>query len=208
MLLTRRSKTTHATLTLGTLAAILALSAPLAVHAEGPNVLIDPPLASPLIALEWVELTAAQQQSLAPLEQSWSTLNNGQKRKWIAIAHNYHRLGPEEQARMHSRMAEWAALDPKARQLARMNFAETKKVVPSERAAEWEAYQALSQEEKRQLAKKTPKRSAGVAVPAKIIPPGKATNHPDAVPAGLDTVATPVKRAIDPNTLLPLKAAP
>ena len=182
---------------------ILATFVPVIANAQVSNVRADPPLASPIIALDWADLTAAQKQSLAPLEQSWPSLNSGQKRKWIAVAHNYHRLGPEEQARMHSR------LDPKARQLARMNYEEAKKVVPAERAAEWEAYQALSPEERRQLAKKNPKRTAGVAVPAKVTPPNKqASVHEGALPPGLGTIVAPVKRAIDPNTLLPLKATP
>ena len=54
----------------------------------------------------------------------------------------------EAQARLHSRMAEWAALSPQQRTLARMNFAESQKVETDDKRAKWEAYQALPPEEK------------------------------------------------------------
>lgn len=100
----------------------------------------------------WRELTAAQQKALAPLTGSWSTLSEAHKRKWIAVSANYPSMPPPEQARLHSRMAEWVALSPQQRTVARMNFAETKAVAADDKKAKWEAYQALPPEEKRKLA--------------------------------------------------------
>ena len=57
-----------------------------------------------------------------------------------------------EQAKLHSRMTEWAALSPQQRTQARLNFAETKQLSPDDKKAKWEAYQALPPEEKRKLA--------------------------------------------------------
>ena len=48
-----------------------------------------------------------------------------------------------EQAKLHSRMTEWAALSPQQRTQARLNFAETKQLSPDDKKAKWEAYQAL-----------------------------------------------------------------
>jgi hypothetical protein len=52
------------------------------------------------------------------------------KSKWLAMAQNYLGLAPAEQAKLQSRMAEWAALNPQERERARLNFAETKKLSP------------------------------------------------------------------------------
>jgi hypothetical protein len=72
-------------------------------------------------------------------------------------------MPPPEQARLHSRMAEWAVLSPQQRTAARLNFAEAQKVAPDDKRAKWEAYQALPPEEKKRLA-------AGAAA-AKPAPP-------------------------------------
>lgn len=100
----------------------------------------------------WSELTPPQQQALAPLSASWRTLGEAHKRKWLALSENFATMPPGEQARLHSRMTEWAALSPRQRNLARLNFAEAQKVGPTDKRAKWEAYQALPPEEKRKLA--------------------------------------------------------
>lgn len=163
-------------------------------------------MSSPLSALAWTDLSNPQRQSLQPLESSWGTLSDGHKRKWIAVAQNYANLGPAEQTKMHSRMAEWAALKPRERELARLNFAEAKKVEPAKRAANWEAYQALSPEEKQKLADKATGKPAGAAVSTKpLVSASKLTPVPI-------TRHTPeeerskisAQQQVAPNTLLPL----
>lgn len=116
---------------------------------------------------KWASLDAAQQRALGPLAQSWGTLSEGQRRKWIAIAKNYPSLSAVDQEKMHSRMVEWAALTPKDRELARLNFAQTKGVSKTDRAADWEAYQALSPEEKKKLASAAVTKPVGAAVAPK-----------------------------------------
>lgn len=188
------------------LVCLLASFAPLPLLAQTPA---TPPkaLSTPLMALGWQDLSAVQRQSLKPLEATWSTLNDGHKRKWIALAHNYPQLAPTEQAKMHSRMAEWAALKPRAREMARLNFAEAKKVAPAERASNWEAYQALSPEEKKNLAKKTPGKPAGAAISTKPVPPNKLTPVPfTRLSPEADRARFTAQQAIDPNTLLPVMA--
>ena len=111
----------------------------------------------------WTELTPPQQQALAPLAATWRTLGEAHKRKWLALSENFHSMPPPEQARLHSRMTEWAALSPQQRTTARLNFAEAQKVAPDDKRAKWEAYQALPPEEKKRLA-------AGAAA-AKPAPP-------------------------------------
>ncbi len=101
--------------------------------------------------LEWSHLSAQKQQSLQPLQQVWPHLSEAHQRKWLTLARKFPKMTSDEKSKLHSRMVEWAALKPKDRQLARLNFAETKKLSPEERAANWEAYQALSPEDRQIL---------------------------------------------------------
>lgn len=162
-------------------------------------------LGSTSFAPKWSTLSGAQQESLRPLSATWDTLGDGHKRKWIALAKNYTAMAPAEQAKLHSRMAEWAALNPRERELARINFVETKKLSPSDRASDWEAYKALSPEERRKLAKKAVVAPKGAAATIKPVPADKLA----AVPVTRHTTQIEremanSKQSIDRNTLLPL----
>jgi len=152
----------------------------------------------------WSELKPLQQQSLAPLAGTWNSLPEGQRRKWLALAQNYPNLAPAEQQKLHSRMVEWAALKPKDREQARLNFAETKKIAPSDLTGNWEAYRALSPEERKKLAADAKPKTSGAATAVKPVPAEKLAEVPK---AGIkpDTkrqlVAKP--ESLNRNTLLP-----
>ncbi len=152
----------------------------------------------------WQYLTPSQQLSLKPLAANWNTLGEAQKRKWIAIAKNYPNLAPMEQAKLHSRMTEWVSLSQQQRNQARLNFARSKQLSPTQKTATWQAYQALSPEEKKKLAISAPPKPAGAAAAAKPVPPQKLT----VVPMTRQT-STPTSRistasqALNHNTLLP-----
>ena len=153
----------------------------------------------------WQDLTPAQQLSLKPLAANWGGLSEGQKRKWIAISAGYPKLSPVEQATMHSRMTEWAGLSQSQRAQARLNFADTKQVATSQKAANWQAYQALSPDEKKKLVIAAPSRPSGVAAAAKPMQPQRLA----AVPVTRPNLKQGPKMAaanhpVDPNTLLPL----
>ena len=130
----------------------------------------------------WTELTAAQREILKPLASTWPSLNQGHKRKWLQMAKSYPTLSVEEQAKMQGRMTEWVALTPQQRTQARLNFARTKELSKElsaeEKKAKWQAYQALSDEEKRKLAAKAPRRPAGAALIAKPVAPQKLATVP------------------------------
>ncbi len=122
----------------------------------------------------WNELSPDQQQSLSPLAPHWNGLHAAQKRKWIALSRNYDSMSPDDQALLHSRMTEWAALSAQDRTRARLNFAEVKRLAPQEeRKAKWEAYQALSDEEKRKLAERAGSRPPSAAAPVRPVPAQK-----------------------------------
>jgi hypothetical protein len=124
-------------------------------------------------ALSWRALTSEQKLALKPLGSHWNTLGDTQRRKWIALSVNFQTLSPEEQEKLHSRMTDWIFLSQQQRSQARLNFSQSKQLPQSHKAATWQAYQALSQEEKQKLARiETSKNIASVA-PAKKGAPQK-----------------------------------
>lgn len=154
----------------------------------------------------WQELTPAQQQSLKPLGANWATFSEAHKRKWLAVSKNYSTMAATEQAKLHSRMSEWASMSPQQRNQARLNFAETKKMAPDEKAANWQAYQALSPEEKQKLAAKAPPPQAGATAAVKPVPAQKLANVPATRNTPKDPAVaanTPLPPSVHTNTLLP-----
>ena len=152
----------------------------------------------------WQDLTPVQQVSLRPLAANWNSLGVSQKRKWIAIAANYPKLAPEEQTKLHSRMTEWVSLSQQQRAQARLNFAESKKLTPSQKTATWNAYQALSPEEKQKLANLAPAKPVGAAAVAKPVPSHKLTNVPLKRPSNKQAPKTATAgQTLNQNALLP-----
>lgn len=152
----------------------------------------------------WLSLNAAQQSALSPLSKHWNTLSDGQKRKWLAVSKTFPKLAAADQEKLHSRMLEWAALSPKDRELARLNFAQTKSVTKSDLAANWEAYQALSPDERKKLAESAKVKPVGAAVAIKPVAPDKLAT----VPVTRHTPepersAAAAQRPLNRNTLLP-----
>ncbi|WP_083745236.1 DUF3106 domain-containing protein [Variovorax sp. KK3] len=123
----------------------------------------------------WRDLSSRQQRALEPLAPHWDTLTEPHKRKWLALSRNYADLSTDEQQILHSRMTAWAQLSNQERSQARFNFAEVKQVPADERKAKWEAYQALSEDEKRELASRAVPRPGAAAairpVPAQKLAP-------------------------------------
>ncbi len=100
----------------------------------------------------WDKLAPAQKEALQPLSANWASLAEGQKRKWIAVSANFAQFSPEDKTKLHSRMTDWAGLSAKQREQARINFAQTKTLTPSDKQAKWETYKALPPETKQALA--------------------------------------------------------
>ena len=122
----------------------------------------------------WATLNAEQQAALQPLAPHWDAISEPHKRKWLALSRNFASMKPEDQATLHSRMTDWAALSASQRAQARLNFAEVKRLPADERQAKWKAYQALSEEEKQKLADTARSaRPASAAVPTRPVPARK-----------------------------------
>jgi hypothetical protein len=102
----------------------------------------------------WVELAASQRKVLAPLATDWNSLDSRSKERWLDVAGRFPKMPPDERQRANQRMGEWAHMTVAQRQQARLNFQETRSVSKEEREARWQAYQALPEEKKRELAAK------------------------------------------------------
>lgn len=152
----------------------------------------------------WQELTPVQQTSLKPLAANWNSLSEAQKRKWLAVALSYPKLTPQEQVKMHSRMTEWVSLSQQQRSQARLNFAQSKALTPSQKTANWKAYQELSPEEKQKLARSAAPKSAGAATAAKPVSPQKLAIVPiNRKTAKAEPKMAAASQTLDRNTLLP-----
>lgn len=152
----------------------------------------------------WNELTRRQQEALEPLASRWDQLSEAHKRKWIALSHNYRSLSEDEKEKLHSRMTEWVTLTVQERVQARLNYAQTNQLAPDNKKAQWEAYQALSDEERQKLVSQAPAHPVGAATPVKPVPPQKLTQLP---PPKTDTRQSGKIQTgphhVDMHTLLP-----
>ena len=131
----------------------------------------------------WEQLDTPQKLALYPLAPRWSSLGEQQKRQWLLIAQEFARLPAAEQERLHNRMTEWASLSAQQRSQARLNYAVTNRLAPDSKRAQWEAYQALSKEEKSRLAAAaaaTAHRSLGAAPALRPVAPRKLAKVPAA----------------------------
>jgi hypothetical protein len=125
----------------------------LPVFAQAP---VQSPPRAPVIAggATWQSLTAPQRVALAPLQADWNSIDPDRKTKWLDIARRYPQLPADEQQRLHARMADWARLSPTERARARLNYQETKQMASQDRRAQWQAYQALPESERKALAQR------------------------------------------------------
>jgi Protein of unknown function (DUF3106) len=134
------------------------------------------------IAAPWAKLTPLQREALQPLGQVWDTLPSSRQLKWVALAANYSAMTPDDQVTLQSRMRDWAALGSKERDQARISFSETRKLTDEEKRAKWEAYKALSDAEKKALAKQSGASGGVAAKPATPLPQDKKVNMPAPTP--------------------------
>jgi hypothetical protein len=111
----------------------------------------------------WTSLTPAQQTALQPLQDSWPTIDGVHKKKWVEIAEKFPNITASEQARIQGRMAHWAQLSPSERWQTRLNYLQAQRIEASQRSTQWEAYQALSPEQREHLAAKASATAASAA---------------------------------------------
>ena len=100
----------------------------------------------------WSNLSPSQRVALLPLEREWRTIGADHKQKWLEVVAQFPIKSTDERQRIQVRMSEWAALTPEQRGAARLQFKQAQQLAPSNRQARWEAYQALPDVEKKDLA--------------------------------------------------------
>ncbi len=113
----------------------------------------------------WSALSPQQKLTLAPLATEWDKMDETHKKKWLEIANKYASMKPDEQARVQERMHAWVKLTPEQRMQARENFARTKQIKPEQKSAQWQEYQQLSDEQKKQLASEASKKKSITNLP-------------------------------------------
>ena len=190
-------------LALGTISAVFAQSDPVLPAPKAAASTAPAPLrqeAGP----SWSELSADQKVALSPLAASWPSLSSSHKGKWIALVQKYPEMAEADKARLNERMVDWAALSPKDRELARLNFAVSKKIPTDSRLANWEAYQALPESKKQALLDAAPKKAVGAAVAVKPVQANKLAAVPVTrkTPEPVRAVASQ-RATVDRYTLLP-----
>jgi hypothetical protein len=162
---------------------------PLAAAPAPAKPLVKPkPLDKPL----WNSLTPSQKIALAPIADEWDQADRVRKQKWLEIANRFASMKPDEQARVHERMRDLFKMSPEDRRVVRENYTRAKKIGPSQKSEEWEKYQQLPEEKKKQLADE-----AAAARTKKQV-----ANLPSASQSNVKTVA-PIKRTPPPAGCAP-----
>ena len=103
----------------------------------------------------WASLSSAQRHALAPLAADWENLDPDRKQKWLEISQRFPTMSADRQQRVQQRMADWARMTPQQRTEARSNFQQSKSLPTEQRQAQWEAYQALPEDQRKALAKRS-----------------------------------------------------
>ena len=154
--------------------------APAAVPAKpAPAQITQKTLDKPL----WSSLSRAQQSALAPIADEWDQADGVRKQKWLDIANRFASMTPDEQVRVHARMRDLFKMTPEERRVVRENYTRAKKIDPSQKSEEWEKYQQLPEEKKKQLADEAASARAKTQV----------ANLPSPAQSSVKTVA-PIKR--------------
>lgn len=131
----------------------------------------------------WVMLNTPQKLALYPLAERWALIGDTQKRRWLAIASSFSSLPEDQQAKLHERMTEWANLSAQQRNQARLNFGFSNRLARNNKQTQWEAYQALTQEERSALAAQAAPRPRGAATALQPVSPKKLAQVPAAAQA-------------------------
>lgn len=151
----------------------------------------------------WASLSPSQRAALQPLQREWRTIGPDQKQKWLEVVAQFPIKSADERQRIQARMTEWAALTPEQRGTTRLQFKQAQQLAPSNRQARWEAYQALSEAEKKELAAR--------AAPAPLVAKHRALNIDSSTPLSVQVKSNEVvlpdttrqARAVAPTLVQP-----
>lgn len=150
----------------------------------------------------WSSLSRSQQEALAPLQRDWSSIDANRKAKWLEVAGKFPTMPAAERERIQARMADWSKLTPAERGRARLQFQESRQFAPEDRQARWEAYQALPEEARAELAQRrkppAPNGAATSLVPKPTNGEGKQAQVKRNVVPPAPAAATAAARPVGP----------
>ena len=110
--------------------------------------------------ITWASLSGPQKRDLQPLQKDWASLTTDRQQKWLEVAARMPIMTDDERERVRERMFEWARLSPSQRGQARLQFQEVRQWPTEDRQARWEAYLALSDDERTALVGQAQRGSA------------------------------------------------
>lgn len=113
----------------------------------------------------WGSLSPQERQVLAPLAGQWHDMSPDIRDKWIRVARRHPSLSPSAQAKVQERMTQWAQTSPRQRGEARLRFQNARDLPAQQRQEKWRAYQALSPQEKADLAQQARRKQKPVSLP-------------------------------------------
>lgn len=164
-----------------------------------------------LPASDWNRLTPTQRSALAPLANDWKSLDSFRRKKWLELADRYAAMSPTEQDRMQKRMQKWVRLSPEQRRIARKNYTRVKKLHAKKKSEQWEQYQQLPEEKKRELASRAPAKRTVAKPPRPHVTPLTAVPVADTAPAASNTsapsAAAPATETSAPHAI-PVQSSP
>lgn len=157
----------------------------------------------------WASLSPQHQAALAPLQRDWATISTRHKERWIRLATRLPSMPADERQRVQDRMTQWARMSAAERSEARLRYQQSRQLSPDQRKARWEAYQALSPEQRQALARHAEAEGAGRAGAAATRDGAKRNLVPPDAPAAMPTPVVPaVVRAAPGATTSPLSQPP
>ncbi len=109
--------------------------------------------------MKWAQLSADQQQVLAPLSAQWDELRPWQREKMLEIARDYTRMNSQQQARVQKRLGHWSRMTPFERENARKRYQQFHALSPEkqlELRRKWSEYQRLPEAEREKLRGRQP----------------------------------------------------
>ncbi len=146
----------------------------------------------------WESLKPGQQKILAPLESDWDYMLPESRKKWVQVAILYPKMNEQDQARLQSRMVGWSSLSQKDRRVARENYLASLKFPAEKKAEAWSAYQKLSDEEKKKLAKAEENKKKPTAANAPTLQqhpikqkPALTLSAPESTAESIESTSTP-----------------
>jgi hypothetical protein len=123
---------------------------------------------------EWHELSANQKKVLLPLAPHWAAMDEPSRAKWVNVADRFDQLSPADKQRVQDRMTQWAKLPAQERGEARLRFQQSRQLTADQRQQKWAAYQALSPEDRQDLAHQARRKAKPVFLPDGMAGPREA----------------------------------